>query len=216
MKKLEQILKRIPLFSCLSEDDVTALAEKAEIKEFKAGENIFAENSDSVTVVITGSVSVMKNGLLMRMLGEASVSGVASLYGEKRPVSALTANTASNCAFLDGEELRKMIRQNPALAEAYIRFLTSRVRFLNSRIEAYTSGSAEAKLSFHILYSDDNGSGRVDVGVSMSALADMLGMGRASLYRALDSLTGAGAIAREGSIITILDRGKLESFRENS
>ncbi len=207
-----EILKKIPLFSSLSADEAESLIKSAKISEIPSGETVTPPH-DTVTVVLKGSIAVMKNELLMRMLSLGSVSGVASLYGsEQEPISCLKANKASSLAFLPGNAIRDIIRSNPDFSESYIRFLTSRIRFLNTRIRAYTSGSAEAKLAFHILYSDENGSGEIDLGISMSALADMLDIGRASLYRALDALSGCGAIERCATRIKITDRDRLSTF----
>ncbi len=204
--ELSSILKSNPLFSVLSDSEIDELAKSAQIFDCHSGENI-PTKQNTVTVIISGSVAVMKNELLMRMLSQGSVSGVASLYGNTdAPISELRANTPTRAAVIQGDTVRSLIHKNSGFAEAYISFLTSRIRFLNSRIRAYTSGSAEAKLAFHILYSDDSQSGTVDLGVSMSALADMLNIGRASLYRACDALVARGAIKRNGSTINIINR----------
>ncbi len=213
--KLTETLKNIPLFSVLTDKERAELSKSSQIFNFSAGENIPTGEDGAITVIISGSVAVMKNELLMRMLSQGSVSGVASLYGnEGAPVSVLRANTASTVASVNGDAVRSLIRQSPAFAESYIRFLTSRIRFLNRRIRAYTSGSAEAKLAFHILYSDDSETGTVDLGVSMSALADMLSIGRASLYRACDALVTRGAIRRKGNTVEIIDRDALNFFEK--
>ncbi len=207
--ELFEVMKNISLFSVLSNGEIEKLTENAQIFDFSSGENITV-GRDVVTVIMSGSVSVMKNELLMRIMSQGSVSGVASLYGnEGEPVSSLRANTQSRVALISGENMRTLIRQSAGFAEAYIRFLTSRIRFLNSRIQAYTSGSAEAKLAFHILYSDESGAGTIELGASMSALADMLNIGRASLYRAFDALVAKGAIERKGSTINILSSERL-------
>ncbi len=210
MQALFRLLKTVPLFAPLSNSELEMLAENAEACDFPAGECVTTPPPDTVTVVLQGSVAVMKNDLLMRMLSVGSLSGVASVYGNGgSPMSCLKANTASRLVFLRGEDIRSLIRSNPDFSEAFIKFLTSRIRFLNTRIRAYTSGSAEAKLAFHILYSDENKSGTVELGVSMSSLADMLDIGRASLYRACDALTASGAIERCGSTIIIKTRDLL-------
>ena len=108
-----------------------------------------------------------------------------------------------------------LVSSNQAFAESYIRLLTSKIQFLNNRVKAYTSGSAEARLAFHLLSLDESKSGRVEVGVSKTDLADMLDIGRASLYRALDTLTEKGIIKYCKSEIIILDFDALTSVTEN-
>ncbi len=209
-EELTDIFKKIPLFSALDHDDVAYLAENAQIIKFSVGDHINTARIDGITVVINGSVAVIKNNLLMRILSDCSVSGVASLYGDDgSPVSELIANTQGKAIFIKGESIRKLISSNSCFSETYIKFLTSRIRFLNSRIRAYTFGSAEAKLAFHIIYSDEADTGEINLGVSMSALADMLNIGRASLYRACDSLVSSGAIERKGNFVRILNKESL-------
>ena len=145
----------------------------------------------------------------MRMLSGGSVSGVVSVYDCGDSLSELTARTVTKAVFIDAESVRRLIRKDAEFAESFIRFLSSRIRFLNIRIKAYTSGSAEARLAFHILQCDENGRDRVNCGVSFTKLSEMLDIGRASLYRALDSLTERGVIEREGRDIFIKDRQAL-------
>jgi DNA-binding IclR family transcriptional regulator len=67
--------------------------------------------------------------------------------------------------------------------------------YLNKKITVFTAGSAERKLACFML---DHISGNTFTPpTSMKRLSDMLGIGRASLYRAIDSLTECGAITEK-------------------
>lgn len=221
VKKHEDIsgsIKEIPLFSRLDEGSLKYLCEGANIADFASGDTVAPPLGEPcITVIIRGSASVTKpigeKELLMRIASKGSVTGVASLFdGEEltAPVSRLKANTAVSALFISRERIRELIKTDGGFAESYVRFLTSRIRYLNSRIKAYTSGSAEAKLAFQILLSDENGSGRAAFGMSLTKLADTLDIGRASLYRAIDTLVSKGVIEKRGREILILDREALE------
>ncbi len=211
------ILVMVPLLSALSKENLLQLAENAVFRCFSPGQRVAPESETEdgayITVIASGSVAVIKSvgekRVLMRMLGQGSVAGVVSVYDKGDAISELTARTASKAVFIRTEKIRDLIRKDPDFAESYIRFLTSRIRFLNIRIKAYTCGSAEARLAFHILQSDENGEGHMRVSVSFTKLADMLDISRASLYRAFDSLTDIGVIERNGSDIIIKNRDEL-------
>ncbi len=49
-------------------------------------------------------------------------------------------------------------------------------------------------------------------GVPAAHLASALDIGRTSLYRAFEELERAGAIRREGKLITVLSREKLQQY----
>ena len=219
-EKTKDFLASLPLFSVLSEKELTFLSENADLCHFSAGSEITSDIScDSVKIVLSGAASVTKkNGekeILMRVVQSGGILGVASVFTDSHSsLSGIRAMKDTEMIFIGHDTLRHLVRKSPEFAESYIRLLTLKIRFLNNRVKAYTSVSAESRLAFHILSLDEAESGRVEVGVSKTALADMLDVGRASLYRALDTLTDKGIIKYEKNVITVLDFDALRYVAE--
>lgn len=216
---IHKILNNTQLFSMLNDKETDLLICSSKVKSFETGQEIASENE--IAIILKGSITVTKQmgekSLLMRILGIGSVSGVASLFcDEHRALTTLTAQKVTEVLAIPCETIEALIEKNPEFAIGYIRFLTSRIRFLNGRIKAYTVGGVQAKLALHLLLSDENNTGQIILPVSISTLADMLDMGRASLYRALDSLTENGIISRNGKTITILNTDALKSISEGA
>ena len=92
---------------------------------------------------------------------------------------------------------------------SYISFLSERIKFLNRKILYYTAGSAERRLA---LYLTSFPSDTVTPDLPMNALADLLDIGRASLYRAFDRLSEDGFITRDQNTVIIIDREKMKNF----
>lgn len=210
-----KILKDAPLFSTLADKDLTFLIKNSEIAVYQTGKEISLD--DKISVVLKGSVTVTgqtdEKRLLIRILGVGSVSGVASLFADTHSaVSTLTAQKTTEVLLISHETVEALIKKNPAFAMAYIRFLTSRIRFLNERIRAYTVDNTEAKLALHLLIANENNAEIIELPVSLSTLANMLDMGRASLYRALDTLTEKGIIKRNGRTVIIKDNDALRQI----
>lgn len=210
-------VRAVPLFASLSDSDLKSLISSSKLSKYEQGEII--TSAGNITVVLKGSVSASKSSgdkkLIMRMFGAGNVSGVASLFSDEHDaVSTLTALNAVEVLIISGETISALIHSNGAFATDYIRFLTSRIRFLNSRIKAYTASGTEAKLALHLLFADETEAGEVELHVSYSRLADMLDIGRASLYRALDSLTAKGVIEKNGKRILIKNKAALQRISD--
>ena len=146
--------------------------------------------------------------LYMRSLVPGNLFGVTALYGGDGQVSLLTAQRDSRVLFFTQALLTGLMRQDFRVAENYIRFLSGRLRYLNRKIAFLAAGSVDEMLALRLL------DGETDILPvrSYASLAQEMGVGRASLYRALEKLTEAGYIARDSSGIHILDRKRLEDI----
>lgn len=207
-----EIIRGQSLFSSLTDDEIAKIIRISELRKYCAYEVI--DSFGCIAVILRGNVAATKKvgekNLLMRMLGASSISGVATLFSETGDtLSTLTALKTTEVLFIPQTAVLELIYGNGNFAENYIRFLTSRIRFLNDRIHSYTSQGAEAKLALHLLLSDEAMSGEVVFDISYTKLADMLDIGRASLYRAIEQLEEKGIIRKEGKKIYILNRTAL-------
>ena len=103
------------------------------------------------------------------------------------------------------EMLASLFEKHPHAAINYIAFLSDRIRFLNARISVISCSDAEnTVLKYLTLSADENGYAAIPK--SMTELASMLGLGRASLYRSLESLEKRGIIIRENSRIKVTEK----------
>ena len=115
-------------------------------------------------------------------------------------------------SWLDGKAANYGIflrSKNPPSYENYVRFLTQRIEFLNQKIQYLTAGCAERRLSLYLISQipEDEVATRLDI--SAVSLADLLDLGRASLYRAMDRLSADGFLTRDGHIYTLHHREQL-------
>ncbi|NLA87685.1 MAG: Crp/Fnr family transcriptional regulator [Clostridiales bacterium] len=160
-------------------------------------------------LVLSGSIAVTKpsgSRYVMTNLWRGSLFGSANLYDDDTDVvSVLTASSACRIVFFPRALVEALMGEANDIALNYIRFLTGRVRFLNDRIQGLVSGSAEAALKQYLMQnaaaSGDNNIVRLPG--SISSLAGTLNIGRASLYRAFESLERAGIIKKTGKEIEI-------------
>lgn len=201
------------LFKNISEKQFKCIEkELPDVSFLEKGESISSKMKEkSIGLILEGELRVYRKGtdgkekLCNRLLPGGAV-GAASLYGGAKTFSNVIVYKKAKILFLTEEKLTKLWKSNPQIAENYIRFLTDRIRYLNTSVNASRGANHQGKVEkFLFRYADEQG--KVNLPVSLSGLASKLNMGRSSLYRALDDLTEKGIIYRDGKIIYVTKKG---------
>lgn len=222
-REIAEILARTPIFRMLSDDEISGIIDSSVLHVYLSGESIGAASA-CLPVIISGKAAVLgkepqKSGVVIRLLGAGSVFGVSRLFSEDEgEISTVRAEGEAEALLIPQSVISELIRKNGEFAEGYIRLLVGKIRFLGSRIAAFTAGSAEARLIRHLLTLrsaedvDGDGDGGITLECSLTRLADMLNIGRASLYRAINSLEEKGVISHTDRHITVLDGEALKKM----
>ena len=208
-KDREAFLKS-PLFSKFNFENINS---KMEIVSAKKGETIMAKNNFErcLAFILKGSASVLKFGFdgkktVMNRLFEGDVIGMATLfYEEEEFPSEIVAENELRLAVFPKESIESAFCENPEFAKAYVTLLSEKIHFLNKKLSAFSEGESSEKLLRWIL-NFSNGEKEILLPCSVSKLAQMLGIGRASVYRGFCSLSEKGIIEKDGKKITILQK----------
>ncbi len=205
--ELLPFLKTLPLFSGVSPTLLqnTLQSEHAYIVKLASGEAPLARFGEMLGVVLSGKMLILSadetRSVVLRSITKNDVFGAASLFGERStPLSRFKAKSACELLFLDRDAVHGLLRADATFMDAYLRLLANRIDFLNGKIRAFTAGSAERRLALWLADHADDGA-VCDVNFMM--LADILDIGRATLYRALDKLEKEKLICRNGRNISI-------------
>lgn len=186
------------------------------VRCFEAGELIYSPDTDkkSIGLIISGSAAVTsvagKEKVILKTHRAGNMFGVANLYADQPHPSIISAAEKTEVLFIDGAAFCAFIENDQNAMRAYLAFLSKKIIYLNKEISTFTAGSAEKKLAFFLCENQQDG--RFEPSFSMSRLAEMLGVGRASLYRALDALEADGLIKRVDKTILIPDKYKLSKI----
>ena len=206
-------LSSLPLFK---KTDPTVLAQwlreyaQAPV-EVNSNEEISAMARRSLGILLSGQLEIhsadSEKNVILRTLNAPAVFGAASLFCEEDlSFSHIFTTSACTLLFVSLEATKALLARDDGFRDAYLAFLSDRVRFLNRKIQCFTAGSAERKLALWLISEDQKS---IVLPTSLSALADMLDIGRASLYRALDKLENEGLISRNGRTITVISQEKI-------
>ncbi len=185
-----------------------------EPKKFKKGEVIYSADSffNAVGFVLSGEAVATtdnKSCLLMKRFSAGMCFGAAAVFGgAEKYVSQITAETETQVVFITEQQLTAIFKAFPKTAVNYITFLSDKVRFLNNKLSVISCQSAEGKLYKYLCsVMDENGNAKPPK--SMTELAKVLGVGRASLYRSLETLEESGHIKRENNTIKVIENEKI-------
>lgn len=142
--------------------------------------------------------------------------GIAGLFASSPLKTQITScgDKPTVIFVLDRNALLEIIEKdnNGSVLNSLLCLLSDKVAFLNRRIACLSGGSAERRLAVFLRSLPLSSDGKVSIGMSMKALASALDIGRASLYRAFDSLESSSVIERKGGDVVIRDPQKLESI----
>lgn len=182
------------------------LKDGCETRDYARGDVLFSREAcpRSLAFLLSGSALVYKRAgdgkrLLMNRLAPGDVFGMASLFCDAPYPVEVIAEHAARAFFIGRERLEAAFSAEPCLARNYIALLSERIHFLNRRIEALAGDDVRERL-LSVLDGFANGDA-FTLPYSLSQLAEMVGVGRASLYRALDELEREGVLSRDGRAI---------------
>ena len=179
------------------------------IKSFSDGETILSPDSEErfMGLILCGNATVKtkdpSKNTLLRFLREGDVFGVSNLFSEEPFASNITAEKKCRVFLIPRDAIRALLLQDSAFLDRYLSFLCGRVCYLNKKIGYLTAGSAERRLALYLSSFDSK---EILLDASLSALSELLNLGRASLYRAFDRLSLDGHIQKEGKKITVLNK----------
>jgi CRP/FNR family transcriptional regulator, cyclic AMP receptor protein len=206
---LVSLLIRTELFKGLSVDELAACIPFFRETKFKKGQALFVrgERATGLYLVAEGRVRLaistedgrelsFRHATAGELLGE-----IAALDGGTRTADA-TALTAVTAYRLDKEDFRKLWRERPALSERLISFLCSRLRDTSGQLESIALHPMHVRLArFFLIAIGDRkpAPGKrlpLELGMSQSELALLLGASRPKINEALGKLEEIGAINR--------------------
>ena len=207
MDKTVEILKKTFLFAGIEE--LGEIAELPDTVSFKKGEMIYRETEfrRALGILISGKAKAMPAGesdAVLNVFLPGAVFGAAAVFSQKEEyVSRICAASDCTVLFLDEAFLARLFAAYPNAAVNYISFLSQRIRFLNEKLSLFTQSDSEGRV-YAFLAKNCDETGDLTYKGSMALLARNLGMGRTSLYRALDTLEHKNMIVREDGKIKVI------------
>ena len=209
-----EIIRECPLFKGMPDEDIGKIILKGSIERTEEG-SVLAPGM--MYIILDGSILIEKEAsdgrrVAMSLAKAPAVINAAAVLLDENSLSTLRAGAESCVLSLSEEVVRQAILGGGTFALNFAEFLTDRVSFLNHKISSLAGYSAFGRLVMYLR--EHECAGEVTIPMSLTAFAGNLGVGRASLYRAFDSLEAQKLIEKSGRKIRIT--GNLNLAREEN
>lgn len=222
MASVASLLSRTALFGAVAEADRLAVARQMLKLDLEPHQTLFTRGDagSHVYLVAEGKVRLSVFSADGRLLsfkhaGPGDVFGeIAALDGGPRSADAVALNRVCVMA-LTAERLNQLVESNPRVARAAIACVCQRLRETSAQAETIALHSVETRLARYLLArvtppsvaaaghpgvrcSPANTRASLDLNISQSELASLIGASRQKTNAALGLLQEAGAISRRG------------------
>ncbi|HEX3091717.1 MAG TPA: Crp/Fnr family transcriptional regulator [Candidatus Angelobacter sp.] len=223
-----EILRRVQIFSGLTETELQFLAERAVPRDYRKGEILFTEGDPcaGLFVVESGQVRIFKsspNGREQVLAVEGPGSSVAELPlfdGGNYPASTAALNDAK-VYFISKQDFHSLCLVHPQVPLKVLKVVGSRLRKLVGIIEELSFTTVRSRLISSLVRRAKTGKKtregvEIELPPSNQELASEIGTVRELVSRNLSRLQAEGLINMEGKTVTIPDVQRLQAELEAS
>ena len=213
-------LRKVPLFSCLSDQEFENLSQLTIIRTYQKGSMIIlAEDvGDTFFVIRKGQVKVSilhEDGreVIFSLLGPGKVFGELSLLDSKPRSANVVALKDTELITLRRSDFLQLVYENPQVATLLMAELASRLRRTDEKIEGLALLDVTSRISRTLLQlAADQGVESAEGVVienrpTHQQLANMSGTTRETVTRVLSRLEAQGYLTCRGRRILILPEG---------
>jgi CRP/FNR family transcriptional regulator, dissimilatory nitrate respiration regulator len=216
---IEQIINCY-LFKGVSVEEIEFILKTYHYRLKSFGKEEFAvfagETCNDLPLLVSGCVRGEMNDSSGRMVKiedilAPAVLASAFIFGpeNKYPVDVI-ANEPSRIIFIPKDSLIKIFRDYPEILKNFLDDISNRAQFLTKKIRFLTFKTIREKLANYLTgLSQQQKSAIVTIPVTKMKLAEIFGVARPSLSRAMAELEKAGFITISRNRITILNKNKL-------
>ncbi len=188
---------------------------------FSAGEVIFpTERTERCLCLLeSGSARVFaqsrtpEHAVLLRTMDGGALFGVHCVFSAlEQAQSCIVAQKECQVLLIPAAAWERILMSHPPTMQEYVKFLTRRIQFLNQKIRYLTAGGAECRLALYLHSAIPCADEPTTLPHAANALADLLNLSRASLYRAFTKLSEDGFLERSGHRYILHRREELVHF----
>ena len=217
-------LRNVPIFTDLSDSDLTKIASKMVPRVYEKGQMILLEESMGETffIITQGAVKVTRlsadgREVILAILGESDFFGEMSLLdGEGRSAN-IVANEDAKVLTLSRNDFLDCLESYPKIAIALLEELATRLRKSDQQIESLSLSDSEHRIGITLIrLAGELGTikqGHVTVKnlPYQQDIANMAGTSRETVSRTLKLLEDKKLVRRENRNLTIYN---YDAFRQ--
>jgi CRP-like cAMP-binding protein len=211
------LIRRVPLFSMLTEAQATAVADAVVKRRFKRGEMIVEQGkkSNALFILLNGRARVLTadgrgREVILATLQPGDHIGEMSLIDNEPHSATVRAEVQTDVLMLGRMEFARCLPENSSMAYAVMRGLVQRLRHADRKIESLAlmdvyGRVARALLEFAVEHED--GEMIIREKISRQDIAKMVGASREMVSRVMKDLEERGFIqTQDNGAIVVKER----------
>jgi len=210
-------LKRVPLFSDLSEGELVRFADVTREREYPRNSVILFEDDpgDSLYIVSSGQVKVVLIGedgreVILSVLSDGDFFGEMSLIDDEPRSAHVIAMKDSRLLVLRRDDFQQQLHQHPSIAVKLLKVLVQRLRRADSKIGGLVLLDVNGRVAKLLLdLADESGGPKITRKLTHHTIAQMIGSSRETVSRAMRELSDRGLVDVTRREITIKNRDGL-------
>ena len=207
------LIRRVPLFSTLTQAQAELIAAAVTKQRFKRGECIVEQQtkSDFLAIILTGRARVVTTDargreVILATMRPGDYVGEMSLIDNQPHSATVRAEIQTDVLILGRQEFARCLPENTSMAYAVMRGLVQRLRQADRKIESLALMDVYGRVARALLeyaLPDSNGQRLIKGRISRQDLAKMIGASREMVSRVMKDLEEQGFIETlaDGSIL---------------
>ena len=201
-------LKKIQLFSSLTDDELHQIKDKLSLKRYKKHEVILFEEdtTEYMYIILNGKTKVIQTTedgkeILLAMHHSGEFFGEMSLLDGKTSPATVVAMEDSSVAIISRQEFYSLIRAQKRILDNLLLILCSRLRDSWEKIQLLNLKNASQRIKILFLMLSDKYGEKTAEGVTLNIklthqeIAEMTGMTRETVTRMIDKWQKDGEIS---------------------
>jgi CRP/FNR family transcriptional regulator, cyclic AMP receptor protein len=213
MPELKELLQRSPLLAELSGQELEALAQAADVREFHRDEVIFAMNepADGLYVIANGRVKVCVSSsqgkeLILATLGAGQFFGEMALLDNEPRSASVVAQLPTSAYRIRRAEFDRLLDSHPGIGRKLLKELSMRLRRANAQMESLVTLDVVGRLARYFIdlarqHGQLLGNGWVAVRrPTHQDIASSVGTSRETVTRLITDLEQRGLVVNEGKM----------------
>lgn len=211
---IKEMIRQTTLFNGISEETFEVIFKNLSLKTCLYQKGDMApgrQMSDpAIGIIVSGQIHAMKylisgKSIFLRALKQGEIFGIGSVFQEEDiQLSYMEVTEKTEVIYIDEDELMKIFAYQDILKN-YLTFISTKIHYLSNKIDILSQASIRERLLMYIhdQYVASDSRQIIKVPMSLSALADYLGVSRASLYRVLEILEKEDILSYEDGYIKL-------------
>ncbi|MFA7241940.1 MAG: Crp/Fnr family transcriptional regulator [Sulfuricellaceae bacterium] len=206
------MLRNIPIFANLGEDEIAQLVAVAAIRSFPKNTVVIHEgdHSDSIYLINSGKVKVLISNsegqeLILTLLGPGEYFGELALIDSQPRSATVVSMTPVHFTVIAKPDFDRCLANNPGIASRIMIELAQRLRNADLKIEGLALMDVYGRVAHTLLQlaQSDNGEMLLNQKLSQQDIANMVGASREMVSRTLKDLALKGYIRLVGKNIVV-------------